>query len=147
MLIKTFRGLIEDGGQYKIHLSGGDPGTGYRINKFQLFPQKPGQETVENTIAIYKDKQTSLSTSAIVIDFGDDSLLGAGTFHEGHGDSVVTNDVTIFDHEVFNQSIYLIHTDTIGTVPVNFYLELEEIKMKNGEAAVVNFSAALLHAE
>lgn len=139
--------MIEDGGQYKIHLSGGDSGTGFRIHKFQLFPQKPGQETVENTVVIYKNKQTSLSTSAITVDFNKDNILGAGTFHEGHGDSVITNDVTIFDNEIFNQSIYLVHTDTVGILPVNFYLELEEVKMKDGEEAVVNFNAVLLHAE
>ena len=55
--------------------------------------------------------------------------------------------IAVFDHEVVNQDIYVTHIDTDGSLPVNYYIELEEVTMSKGEQAVVNFSAALLHGE
>ena len=48
MTIKTFRGLLADGGQDTIVLHTNDGSTGYRIVKFQLMPDAPG--TVEHEL-------------------------------------------------------------------------------------------------
>jgi len=135
MTIKTFRGLIADGAVDTIVLHTNDGSTGYRIVKFELFPYQPGKATAENTVTIHKTKPT-VSTTDVSVDFSDPTLLAAGTFHEEHADNLVTKFFTIFDQEVFNQDIYVAHTDTGGAVPVNYYIELEQIKLDLNENTV-----------
>jgi len=132
---KTFRGLIADGAIDTIVLHTNNGAIGYRITRFELFPYKPGQESVENTVTIHKTPPTA-STSAITIDFSNQTLLAAGTFHESHSDNLVTKFFTIFDHEVFNQDIYVTHTDTVGSNPVNYYIELEQRTLDLNENTV-----------
>ena len=50
MPIKTFRGLIEDGGQDTIVLHTNTGSMGYRIVKFELFAEEPGQNVYEHVI-------------------------------------------------------------------------------------------------
>jgi hypothetical protein len=135
-MIKTFRGLIVDGGQDTIVLHTNDGSTGYRIVNFRVFPTKPGQENVENTMVVWKVKQTTVSDSAITVDFSDNTMLAVGTFHEAHADSLIGEDIVIFDREIFNQDIYITHTDTIGAVACNYYLELEQVKLDLSENTV-----------
>ena len=144
--IKSFRGSLTDGEEEQIYIAGGDKDTGYRIVKLELFPSKPGQETVENVVIVTKTSVTT-STSAITVDFSDDNLLAAATFHESHSDARIDTQVAVFDNEPFNQDIFISQTDTVGHTDVNYYLELEEFKMKDPEIAVVNYRAALLHGE
>ncbi len=142
MTIKTFRGLLADGEQLEINLRTNKGNIGYRINKFELFPHQPGQQTVENTVQVFKSKQAgTISTTAVVINFGDQDLLAAGTFHESHGDNLVTKFFTVFEREVFNQNIYVTHTDTIGTVACNFYLELEQVKLSDNESTMATLQS------
>jgi len=42
--------------------------------------------------------------------------------------------VVIFDSEIFNQDIYLTHTDTGGAVACNYYIELEVIPLDDAGA-------------
>jgi len=130
-MIKTFRGILEDGGQDRIRLSTIKGKVGYKISKFQLFPSTPGQNTVENTILIWKSEQTTVSISAVTVDFTDSDLLAAATFHESHADNLISPGVVIFDSEIFNQDIYLTHTDTGGAVACNYYIELEVISLSD----------------
>jgi len=147
MTIKTFRGKLEDGEQDQIYLHGGDSGTGYRIVKFQLFPNKPGTQTIESTVSIFKVTGKGSGTTTAVVDFEDNTLLGAAFYQDRHEATYVTSETVIFDNEIFNQDIYLTMTDTVGTQPINYYLELEEVMMPKGEQAVVNFNAALIHGD
>jgi len=133
-MIKTFRGRLADGGQDQIRLSTIKGKVGYRIVNFRVYPYQPGQQTVENTIMIWNKEQTSVSTTAATVDFTDSNLLAAGTFHEGHADALIAVDVVIFDREIFNQDIYITHTDTVGTTPCNYYLELEAIPLTDQAA-------------
>jgi len=135
MPIKSFRGLIADGAIDTITLHTNDGSTGYRIVKFELFPFKPGQESVENVVTVHKTLPTA-SASTIEVDFSNQTLLAAATFHESHSDARIDEQVSIFDNEIFNQDIYLTHTDTIGTVPVNYYIELEQMKLDLNENTV-----------
>ena len=136
-MIKTFRGSLPDGGQNKIRLSTKKGKIGYKIIDFRVFPSEPGQQTVENIMAIWKVKQASVSTSAQVIDFADNNMLAVGIYHEEHGDQTgFRDDVVIFDREVFNQDIFITHTDTSGAVACNYYLELETETLTDNAAAV-----------
>jgi len=129
-MIKTFRGMIADGGQDTIVLHTNNGSIGYRIVNFRVFPSEPGQQTVENTMVIWKVEQTTVSTTAITVNFSDNRMLAVGIFHEGHSDQTgFRDDVVVFDSEVFNQDIYITNTDTQGTVACNYYLELEQVKL------------------
>jgi len=134
-MIKSYRGLIADGAIDTIPLHTNDGKTGYKIVKFELFPFKPGQESVENVVTVHKILPTA-STSAIEVNFNDNTLLAAATFHESHSDARIDDQVSIFDNETFNQDIYVTHTDTIGATPVNYYMELEQISLTEDQALI-----------
>lgn len=134
-MIKSYRGLIADGAIDTINLHTNDGKTGYKIVKFELFPFKPGQESVENIVTVHKIVPTA-STSSVEVNFNDNTLLAAATFHESHADNRIDDQVSIFDNEVFNQDIYVTHTNTSGDVAVNYYMELEQIDLSENQALV-----------
>lgn len=142
-MIKTFKGILNDGEQDQIHLAGGDGNTGYRIVKFQVMPEKPGDAGQESLVQVWKVKQSVVPTSSGTVDFSDDALIGAvvGIFGVGEG---LPNPI-IFDTQVFNQDIYVTHTDNRNAEKINYYIELDEVRMPDNETAVVNFNAALIH--
>ena len=141
MTIKTFRGLLPTGEQHRIYLSGGDSSTGYRIVKFEVIAETPGSTGYEHVLKIYKTSQAVIDGT---IDFGNDSLLGAA-YLEGNNSSNYTDSlVIVFDREVVNQDIFITQKDS-GSEPCNYYIELEEVKLSDAEAANVNFVAALVH--
>jgi len=140
-MIKTYRGILADGGQDKIRLRTNRGDIGYRIVNFRIFPSEPGQQTVENTMVVWKVRQTTLSASAVVIDFSDSTMLAVGTFHESHSDNLISEDIVIFDREVFNQDIYITHTDTVGTVACNYYLELEQVPLNENESTMATLQS------
>ena len=136
-MIKSFRGLIADGGQDTIVLHTNDGSTGYRIVKFQLFPELPGTASIEATCSIYKIKQTTVSATTATVDFSDNTLLAASFFSINAGaPSNPMNVTTIFDREIFNQDIYVTHTNTDGSGNVNYYIELEQMKLDVNENTV-----------
>ncbi len=144
MKIKTFKGKIVDGGQDKIHLSGGDSDKGYRIASLKIMSLNPGADLQESVVKVYKNKQSSVDGQ---VDFTDDNLLGAA-YLETHGEPwYIDGDQVTFDREVVNQDIFVTHKDIAVGATINYYIELEEIKMSGAEQANVNFSAALLHGE
>ena len=136
MPIRSFRGMIADGGQDTIHLHTRDGSIGYRIVKFEMYPQKPGQESVENNIAIWKVEQTSLSTTAFIVNFSDQTLLGVGHYHDSSSENTSSPFVTIFDNEIFNQDIFVTVKGESFTPNMNYYIELEQMPLALDEATV-----------
>ena len=115
MPIKTFRGLIADGAQDTIVLHTNDGSTGYRIVKFEMMANNPGTDTNESTMKIYKISQTT-------VDNANENYGWKGT--------------VVFDNEIFNQDIYITHMETVGSKAMNYYLELEQIKLDLNENTV-----------
>jgi len=140
MPIKTFKGRLGTGGQDRIYLAGGDGNTGYRIAKFQVISGSPAGQTPEAVIQIFKEEQASALNT---IDFKLDSLLAAVFYENNSSTAYFGGTVIIFDKEVVNQDLYITCNSTEGDI--NYYLELEEVKMSDNETAVVNFVAALQH--
>jgi len=125
-MIKTFKGILVDGGQDRIRLGTMKGKVGYRIVKFEIFPNLPGTVDLESTVAIWKVQQTSVSTTTATVDFSDQTLLGVAYLHEGSPLSQAnTNLLAVFDKEVFNQDIYITHIDTNHLYACNYYIELE----------------------
>jgi len=124
-MIKTFRGLIDSGAQDTVVLHTNTGSTGYRVVKFQVMGETPATQEGESVVKIYKIAQTSVTAS---IDFSDPTLLGVGLFFNAANNYYSMNTQIIFDSEIFNQDIYITHSDT-SAKKCNYYLELEEIKL------------------
>ena len=136
MPIKSFRGLLADGGQDKISLKTNNGSTGYRIIKFEIFPNNPGTESSESTVQVFKVEQASVSTSAASVDFSNNTLIAAAFYAKSAGVDNADKEVVIFDNDIFNQDIFVTHTDTASSQAVNYHIELEQIKLDLTENTV-----------
>ena len=127
MVVKTFRGLLADGGQERIRLSTMKGKVGYKIIKFQVMPNDPGGAGFENAVQIWKSFQDTISD---VIDFSDTKLLAAA-YLEGDGSrsNPSTEWIAFFDQEIFNQDIFVTHKDDDQDSLVNYYIELEAVSL------------------
>ena len=127
MPIKTFRGLIADGGQDTIVLHTNTGATGYRIVKFEIMPPAIGTTAAEYCVKIFKIQQSTIDGA---VDFSDNTLLAVATMKS---QTTLGNPETplqvIFDQEIFNQDIYITGFDADSSNSVNYYLELEQVKL------------------
>jgi len=136
MVVKTYRGLLTDGAQDRIPLSTKDGSVGYRIVKFQIFPYQPGINSSESMVKIYKTEQTTVDA---LINFTDNDLLAAAYFASSSAVGDIGKLDVIFDNEIFNQDIYITHSDVHGSEASNYYVELEQMKLDHTQ----NMSATL----
>jgi hypothetical protein len=134
MPIKTFRGLIADGAQDTVSLHTNDGSTGYKIKKFEIITTRPGFDDYESIIKIYSVPQSTVDS---VIDFSSQDLVGVA-FQAGHASSQAypTSQVIIFDNNIFNQDIYITHTELRSTIACNYYIELEQVSLDLNENTV-----------
>jgi len=136
-MIKTFRGLLVDGGQDTINLHTNDGKIGYRIVKFQCMQDGFGNS--EMVIKIYKKKQTTFTST---IDFNDNTLLAACMISGSSGGEAYPEDVSvIFDSEIFNQDIYVTAGASSSPDPTNYYIELEQISLDLNESTVATLQS------
>jgi len=132
-MIKTFRGLIVDGGQDIIPLHTSDGSTGYRIVKFELMFVDVAT-SVKSVVQIWKIPQTTVVDT---IDFNDQTLLAAAIMSGKADQTAYPEDLVVtFDREIFNQDIYITHSEVAGAASINYYLELEQIKLDLNENTV-----------
>jgi len=133
MPIKSFRGLLADATIDTITLHTNDGSIGYRMKKFQLFPSDP-TATNENIVQIYSVPQTTTGTA---VDFADQTLLGVAMWSNSNTTYANPDDmIVIFDNRVFNQDIYVSHRSSQGGFAVNYYIELEQVKLDLNENTV-----------
>jgi len=134
MKIKTFRGLITDGGIDTVVLHTNTGSTGYRIVKFQIMTNAISTASVEHTMQIFKVPQT---TATEVIDFSDNTLLAAAvTMSRIDAFNAPLTQEVIFDNEIFNQDIYITHKDNQSSQSCNYYIELEQMSLALDENTV-----------
>jgi len=137
-MIKTFRGLIADGGQDIINLHTNDGKIGYRIVKFQLMFSAPGTNSVQHIVKIYKDQPLSIDG---LINFSDSNLIGAGWLNGSTSATYGWNVIVTFDSEIFNQDIYITHSEISGSSAINYYIELEQMSLDLNEATVATLQS------
>ena len=132
-MIKTFRGLLADGGQDRIRLSTIKGKVGYRIVKFQVLTGSPADTAPESIVQIWKTEQTTVTAK---INFTDSDLLAAAFYNQDATAANIVSQVIIFDTEIFNQDIYIAHIDdnTGSTTNCNYYIELEVIPLDDKAA-------------
>jgi len=133
-MIKSFRGMILDGGQERIRLSTNNGLIGYRILKFQVMPSVTGSGTNEALVTIWNYKQAAAIQD---INFNDPNLLGAAMFLRDQGVVAITSESIIFDSAVFNQDIFVTYADAQGSTGLmNYYIELEQVRLDLNESTV-----------
>jgi len=136
-MIKSFRGLIADGGQDTIVLHTNNGSIGYRIVKFQVMPYNLNSSG-EAAIKIYKNPQ---DTATFDFDFTDQTLLAAAYYTiNASADSYPEDHHVIFDQEIFNQDIYVTHKNN-DNVPMNYYIELEQMKLDLNQSTVATLQS------
>ena len=134
-MIKTFRGQIANDGKEVIRLSTNQGLVGYNIVKFQVLPSNPEGATTESLLTIWssesaRDDQVGVGT----IDFSAPQLLATAFWTSSSAGTTNPEDYTvIFDKVTVNQDIYL--TCKSG-ITMNYYLELEQVKLDRSEATV-----------
>ena len=135
--ILTYKGLLADGGQDRILLTTKKGEVGYRIIKLELMPYDFGTATAEqeSVVQVFKTEQSSVTQ---IIDFSDNRTLGAGIINNAaNAYAYPTVLTTVFDNEIFNQDIYITHKNNHSDgAPVNYYLELVAMKLREIEAMV-----------
>jgi len=133
-MIKTFRGLLADGGQEHIRLSTIKGKVGYKIVKFQLFPEAPGTNDYEAVAQVFMTEQSSVPTTGGTVDFTDSDLLAAAYYIDGSDYYRSASLDVIFDNTIFNQDVFVTHTANQSTSAINYYLELEVIPLDDKAA-------------
>jgi hypothetical protein len=135
--ILSYRGLLAEAGQDTILLTTKKGEVGYKIIKFQLFPYKPGWAEFESLVQIWKEEQDGIPTTEAKSDFNNNRLLAASLFSATATTANSPNSITtIFGNEIFNQDIYVTHTQQSGAESINYYIELEIIKLTEDQAMV-----------
>ena len=134
MPIKSFRGKLTDGAQDTIVLHTNNGSTGYRITKFQILPVD-ANTAYEGTVQIFKVEQTTIPQA---IDMQDNTLLAAAAIQQSVSNQSGFTESVIFDNEIFNQDIYIVHDERSAGVgsEINYYIELEQIKLDLSENTV-----------
>tara|TARA_R100001594_G_scaffold136083_1_gene178236 strand:+ start:278 stop:718 length:441 start_codon:yes stop_codon:yes gene_type:complete len=127
MPIKSFRGKLADGTQNTISLHTNNGSTGYRIVKFNIMSANPNAGTGEHIVKVFTIEQTSITG---LVDFSDQTLLAAATLktNSSTGNPETIQQV-IFDNMEFNQDIYITGIDVNDSNAINYYIELEAVKL------------------
>ena len=135
---KSFRGLLANDSQEQIRLSTNNGLTGYKIVKFQVIGISENVD-YETVVQIFtKNQSTDAGGPGITdtINFTDPLLLAAATYGDTTSGSVQNDQTVIFDNMTINQDIFVTTKATNGTTAINYYIELEQVKLSKDEATV-----------
>jgi len=132
-MIKTFRGILADGGEQEIRLSTKKGKIGYRIVKFDIMTTSPVGSATEHVAKIFKVIQTSVTAT---VDFSDGNLLGVAVWSNAVGYGLEGSMGVIFDREIFNQNVFITQSEATGSASCSYYIELETMPLTDNAAAV-----------
>lgn len=132
-MIKTFRGQLADGAQQRIKLSTNQGLIGYRLVRFETIISTPGIGDHEYVTKIYKVKRTTVDA---IVNFADNTLIGVSAISHSASISEPYSQTIIVEGDTFNQDLYVTGSATAGTGTMNYYIELEKVKLTEHEAAV-----------
>lgn len=131
-MIKSFRGNMANGDQETIRLSTNKGLIGYKITKFQVMPIN-ANTSCEGVYKLYKYKQDAVDT---VVNFDDPTLLGSAVWNDTDDPHYMAGQVVVFDNATFNQDIFITYACDGSVANLNYYLELEQVKLDLSEASV-----------
>ena len=132
----SFRGLLKDGEQNEINIEGSVGAIAWRITAFQVMGPD-ASENIESVVKIYRERQ---ATTDATITFNDNELLAAAVISQSATMQNYPDDTSvIFDRDLFVRNIYVTLKGADYTSNVNYYIELEEVKVSaagKGQLAV-----------
>jgi len=138
MAIKSFRGQLVSGTQDKIRLRTKDGSIGYKIKTLEIMPHLWGGVTGEYTVKVYSMPG---KTANAIINFEDQTLLAvACQTYNTSANIAGDTPVVIFDNVIFNQDIFIVAFDNDSNA-VNYYLELEQIKLNDNESTMATLQS------
>jgi hypothetical protein len=132
---KTFRGKLADAEVRKIMLSTNNGLTGYKIRKFQLIGVD-ANTAYEGIVQVHSVDPGATAPDAI--NFEDPTILASGIIQMTVNNQDSAYDTVVFDDKVINQDIFVSHDEKSAGAgsEVNYYLELEQVKLDLNEATV-----------
>ena len=131
----SFKGMLAIGEEDRIKLSTMQGRIGYRIVKFLTIAKTAGAEDSTSVCTIYKTE--GLLKNITTIDLTNPNILAIAYKKNGNGGQDTDSDTIISDLEVFNQDIYIVHENFHGdNAAINYYIELEQIKLDLNENTV-----------
>jgi len=135
----SFRGLLVDGGQQRIRIQGATGEIAWRITSFQVMAPSAA-ENIESVVKIYREEQ---ETPDLTINFNNNELLGAAVISQSATMQNYPDDTSvIFDRDLFVRNIYVTLKGADYTADVNYYIELEEVKVSAAGMAQLAVAAA-----
>jgi len=138
----SFRGLLADGKQDRIRIEGATGEIAWRITKFQVMSNAPKSSDHVGIIKVWRESQATAAITATTINFNDDELLGCALWREGNALTETQTATIVFDNALFVRNIYVTATDADGNVGMNYYLELEKVKVSAAGMAQLAVGAA-----
>ena len=132
MPIKSFRGLMTTGDIITIPLSTNNGSIGYKITKFKVMSNTPGDADYENIFKIFSIPQTTANTT---VDFSDNTLLAAAYEKEQANTTSPYETSVVFDNMTFNQDVYVTLAGGANDKS-NYYIELEQVRLDLSENTV-----------
>ena len=110
-MIKSYKGLIADGGVETIPLHTNDGKTGYKIVKLSIMPNDPGGVSTEHILQISKLEDASYVTSpTTVVDFSDSSLIGAAIVNNNTNSSAYPASTSVYLIMKYLTKIFILFT-------------------------------------
>ena len=133
-MIKSFRGRLADTKSHTIRLSTNNGLTGYKIVKFQIMGVTENQSS-EGACKIFTTEQAEVTTPTNAVNFDNPTLLAAAIYGDSSASPGNAASTIIFDNMIVNQDIYIAWKDEFNNT-INYYVELEQIKLNLNEATV-----------
>ena len=134
----SYRGTLDIGTEDRIRLKTIKGKVGYKITKFQLMSTTPQTGPQELIGKITKVTDPNIGA---VVNFTDSDIM-AVAFNSTYSSQVINTQTVIFDNEITNQDIFVNITDgAAGTVPCNYYIELETISLSDLEATQITLKS------
>ena len=146
MPVKSFKGIITQNEVQKINLSNNDGKTGYRINKFQVFPNDiDGSTSHEDLVQVWTSKLAA-DNATNDADFTMGDMVAAAYYVRSSNPSApyvatIADDQVVVDNVVFNQDIYISMKSGQTNQKINYYIELEQIKLDLVEQTVATLQS------
>ena len=135
----SYKGTLAIGQEDRISLSTIQGKVGYKITKFQIIGTTPGQANAEYVGKITKVKDPNIGPT---VKFTDSDLLAIAYYQDNEGSDKSMSKIIIFDNEMFNQDIFVNITDASGgTVPCNYYFELQTINLSELETTMLTLKS------
>jgi hypothetical protein len=130
--MKSFRGLLADGGIDTIPLHTNNGSTGYKITKLEIMPNTPGAASAEFIMQVFTVKPDAASAT---VDFSNQECIGAAYLTD-RSDNTKAPETIVFDSLKFNQDIYVTLVTNESNNACNYHIELEQVKLSLDENTV-----------